>query len=58
MYTRKYNILSPSPSPESEIARKEANSQLPEMTTSEIDMLPTEGISNTVSKEVRVVKCI
>ncbi|NXI10754.1 COSA1 protein, partial [Irena cyanogastra] len=45
-YTRKYNILSPSPSPESEIARKDANSLLPTMTTSEIDMLPTEGISN------------
>lgn len=58
MYTRRYNILSPSPSPESEIARKEANSQLPEMTTSEIDMLPTAGISNPVSQEVTVVKCL
>ncbi|NWY41991.1 COSA1 protein, partial [Sylvia atricapilla] len=52
LYTRKYNILSPSPSPssslESEIARKDANSQLPKMTTSEIDMLPTEGISYPV----------
>ncbi|XP_066053064.1 collagen alpha-1(XXVIII) chain [Chamaea fasciata] len=45
IYTRKYNILSPSPSLESEISRKDANSQLPKMTTSEIDMLPTEGIS-------------
>ncbi|NXN02046.1 COSA1 protein, partial [Sylvia borin] len=50
LYTRKYNILSPTPSPslESEIARKDANSQLPKMTTSEIDMLPTEGISYPV----------
>ncbi|NXR64481.1 COSA1 protein, partial [Rhadina sibilatrix] len=47
VYTRKYNILSLSPSPslESEIARKDANSQLLKMTTSEIGMLPTEGIS-------------
>ncbi|XP_015475648.1 collagen alpha-1(XXVIII) chain [Parus major] len=45
VYTRKYNILSPSPSLESEISRKDANSQLPKMNTSEIDMLPTEGVS-------------
>ncbi|NXB80065.1 COSA1 protein, partial [Donacobius atricapilla] len=47
VYTKKYNVLSPSPSPslESEIPRKDANSQLPKITTSEIDMLPTEGIS-------------
>ncbi|NWZ76680.1 COSA1 protein, partial [Poecile atricapillus] len=56
VYTRKYNILSPSPSLESEISRKDASSQLPKMTTSEIDMLPTEGISYSVSKEVTVVK--
>ncbi|NXL80244.1 COSA1 protein, partial [Leptocoma aspasia] len=55
VYTRKYNILSPSPSPESEIA-KDANSLLPQMTTSETDMLPTEEISYPVSKEVTVVK--
>ncbi|NXK59916.1 COSA1 protein, partial [Sylvietta virens] len=56
VYTRKYNILSPSPSLESEIARKDANSQLPKMTTSETDMPPTEGINYPVSKEVTVVK--
>ncbi|NXO61557.1 COSA1 protein, partial [Phainopepla nitens] len=54
VYTRKYIL---SPSLESEIARKDANSQLPKMTTSEIDVLPTEGISHPVSKEVTVVKC-
>ncbi|NWV02346.1 COSA1 protein, partial [Ptilonorhynchus violaceus] len=43
VYTRKYNILSPSSSLESEIAREDANSQLPKMTTSENNMLPTEG---------------
>ncbi|NWH33259.1 COSA1 protein, partial [Chloropsis hardwickii] len=48
VYTRQYNILSPSPSSESEIARKDAGSLLPNMTTSEIDMLPTGGISNPV----------
>ncbi|NXM23384.1 COSA1 protein, partial [Ploceus nigricollis] len=56
VYTREYNILSPSPSLESEIARKDANSLLPKMTTSETDVLPTEGISNPVSKQVTVVK--
>ncbi|NXY28133.1 COSA1 protein, partial [Pomatorhinus ruficollis] len=56
VYTRKYNILSPSPSLGSEIARKGANSQLPKMTTSETHMLPTEGISYPVSKELAVVK--
>ncbi|NXA94317.1 COSA1 protein, partial [Melanocharis versteri] len=45
VYTRKYDILSPSPSPASQIAREGANSQLPKMTTSEADKLPTEGIS-------------
>ncbi|XP_041322768.1 collagen alpha-1(XXVIII) chain [Pyrgilauda ruficollis] len=50
-YTRKYNILSPSPSLESEIARKDANSLLPKVTTSEIDMLPTEGDSNPMSNQ-------
>ncbi|NXN77088.1 COSA1 protein, partial [Bombycilla garrulus] len=47
VYTGKY-ILSPSPSLESEVARKDADSQLPKMTTSEIDVLPTEGISHPV----------
>ncbi|NWR04354.1 COSA1 protein, partial [Paradoxornis webbianus] len=56
VYTRKYNILSPSPSLESEISRKDANSQLPKMTTSEIGVLPTEGISYPVSKELTIVK--
>ncbi|NXO39011.1 COSA1 protein, partial [Locustella ochotensis] len=56
LYTRKYNVLSRSPSLESEIAREDANSQLPKMTTSEIDMLPEEGISYPVSKVVMVVK--
>ncbi|NWV24764.1 COSA1 protein, partial [Origma solitaria] len=46
VYTRNYNILSPSL--ESEIAREDANSQLPKMTTSETDMLPTEGIGYPV----------
>lgn len=57
VYTREYNILSPSPSLKPEIARKDVNSQLPNMVTSEADMLPTEGISYPVSKEVTVVKC-
>ncbi|NXP30749.1 COSA1 protein, partial [Leiothrix lutea] len=48
VYTRKYNISSPSPSLGSEIARKDANSQLPKITTSEIDMLPTEGIRESI----------
>ncbi|NWZ96676.1 COSA1 protein, partial [Nesospiza acunhae] len=56
VYTRNYNILSPSPSPEPEIARKDANSLLPKTTTSEIDILPTEGSSSPVSKLVTVVK--
>ncbi|NXF20113.1 COSA1 protein, partial [Rhodinocichla rosea] len=55
-YTRNYNILSPSPSPEPEIARKDVNSLLPKMTTSEIDIPPTEASSNPVSKLVKVVK--
>ncbi|NWS08106.1 COSA1 protein, partial [Motacilla alba] len=46
VYIRNYNILSPSPSLESEIARKDADSLLPKVTTSEIDMLPTERTSN------------
>ncbi|NXP84726.1 COSA1 protein, partial [Passerina amoena] len=46
VYTRNYNILSPSPSPEPEIARKDANSLLRKTTISEIDILPTEGSSN------------
>ncbi|NWT52936.1 COSA1 protein, partial [Erythrocercus mccallii] len=49
VYTRKYNILSPSPSLESEFARKDANSQLLKMTTSETDMLPTEYPDHTVT---------
>ncbi|KAI1242737.1 Collagen alpha-1(XXVIII) chain [Lamprotornis superbus] len=49
VYTRKYNVLSPSPSLEPEIARTDANRQLPKITTSEVDMLPTEGISYPVS---------
>ncbi|NWX38027.1 COSA1 protein, partial [Notiomystis cincta] len=44
LYSRKYNILSPSPSLASEIAGEDTNSQLPKMTTSETDMLPTEEI--------------
>ncbi|NXH01219.1 COSA1 protein, partial [Loxia leucoptera] len=46
VYTRNYNILSPSPSLESEIARKDANSLLPKTTTSEIYILPTEASNN------------
>ncbi|XP_057893866.1 collagen alpha-1(XXVIII) chain [Melospiza georgiana] len=49
VYTRYYNILSPSPSPEPETARKDANSLLPKTTTSKIDILPTEGSSNSHS---------
>ncbi|NXJ17647.1 COSA1 protein, partial [Dicrurus megarhynchus] len=56
VYTRNYNVLSPSPSLESEIPREDANSQLPKMTTSETDMLPTEGTGYPVSKEVMVIK--
>ncbi|NXE34440.1 COSA1 protein, partial [Ptilorrhoa leucosticta] len=56
VYTRNYNVLSPSPSLESEIPREDANSQLPKMTTSETDVLPTEGIGYPVSKEVTVIK--
>ncbi|NWV67646.1 COSA1 protein, partial [Malurus elegans] len=56
VYTRNDYVLSPSPSLESEIAREDANSQLPKMTTSETDMLPTEGIGYPVSKEARVIK--
>ncbi|NXI24227.1 COSA1 protein, partial [Sterrhoptilus dennistouni] len=56
VYTTKYNILSPSPSLGSEIARKDANSQLPKMTTSETDMLPTEGISYPVSNSLMEVE--
>ncbi|NXO17111.1 COSA1 protein, partial [Oriolus oriolus] len=44
VYTRNYNVLSPSPSLQSEIPREDANSQLPNMTTSKTDTLPTEGI--------------
>lgn len=57
VYTRKDIVLSLSPSPESEIASEDTNSQLPKMTTSEIYTLPTEGISHPVSKEVTVIKC-
>nr|XP_054500224.1 collagen alpha-1(XXVIII) chain [Agelaius phoeniceus] len=46
IYTRNYSILSSSPSPEPEIARKDANSLLPKMTTSEIAILSTKGSSN------------
>ncbi|XP_041899719.1 collagen alpha-1(XXVIII) chain isoform X1 [Corvus kubaryi] len=46
IYTRNYNVLSPSPSLESEIPREDANGQLPKMTTSETDTLPTEGIGS------------
>ncbi|NXH85857.1 COSA1 protein, partial [Edolisoma coerulescens] len=56
VYTRNYNVLSPSPSLESEIPREDANSPLPKMTTSETDMLPAEGIGYPVSKEVMVIK--
>ncbi|NXB05786.1 COSA1 protein, partial [Cnemophilus loriae] len=56
VYTRNYNILSPSPSLESETAREDANSQLPKMITSETDVLPTEGTGYPVSKEVTVIK--
>ncbi|NXH60990.1 COSA1 protein, partial [Rhabdornis inornatus] len=56
VYSRNYNVLSPSPSLEPEIARKDANRQLPKITTSEVDMLPTAGITYPVSKEVTVVK--
>ncbi|NXD50574.1 COSA1 protein, partial [Corvus moneduloides] len=56
IYTRNYNVLSPSPSLESEIPREDANGQLPKMTTSETDTLPTEGIGSPVSKEVTVIK--
>ncbi|NXY62754.1 COSA1 protein, partial [Callaeas wilsoni] len=55
-FTRKYNILSPSPSLAPETAREDANSQLPKVTASETDMLPTEGIGYSVSKEVTVIK--
>ncbi|PKK32168.1 collagen alpha-1(XXVIII) chain-like [Columba livia] len=46
-YMRKDNILSPSP--ESEIASEVTNTQLPEVATSEIYTLPTEGISYPLS---------
>ncbi|NXU35578.1 COSA1 protein, partial [Drymodes brunneopygia] len=55
VYTRNDNILPPSPSLEPEIARGDANSQLPKITTSETDMLPTEVISYPVSKEVTIL---
>ncbi|NXC64510.1 COSA1 protein, partial [Aleadryas rufinucha] len=48
VYTRNYSVLSPSPSLESEIPREDANSQLPKKTTSETDVLPTEGIGYPV----------
>lgn len=57
IYTRKDDVLSPSPSLESEISSEDNNSQLPKMTTSEIYKLPTEGISYPVSKEVTVINC-
>ncbi|NWR30291.1 COSA1 protein, partial [Tachuris rubrigastra] len=53
---RKFNISSPSPSLESQIASEGTNSQLSKMTTSETDMLPTEGTGYPVSKEVTVIK--
>ncbi|NXA62437.1 COSA1 protein, partial [Mohoua ochrocephala] len=56
VYTRNYNVLSPSSSLKSEIPREVANSQLPIMTTSETDTLPTEGTGYPVSKEVMVIK--
>lgn len=56
VYTRKYNILSPSLSLASEIARENVNSQLPKVTTSETHKLPTERIGYPVSKEVMVIK--
>ncbi|NXM75373.1 COSA1 protein, partial [Serilophus lunatus] len=43
IYTRKYNILSPSESLESEIGTEDTNSHLSQMTTSETDRLLTEG---------------
>ncbi|NWU56104.1 COSA1 protein, partial [Dromas ardeola] len=46
IYTGKDNVLSPPPSPESEIANEGTNSQL--MTTSEFYVVPTEGISYPV----------
>ncbi|NXW19013.1 COSA1 protein, partial [Circaetus pectoralis] len=48
VYTRKDIVLSLSPSPESEIASEDTNSQLPKMTTSEIYTLPTQGIGYPV----------
>lgn len=57
VYTRKDNGLSPAPSPESEIAGKDNNNQLPTITTSETYGLPEEGISYPVSKELTVIKC-
>lgn len=56
VYTRNYNVLCPSPSLESEIPREDVDSQLPKMTTSETDVLPTEGVGYPVSKEVTVSK--
>ncbi|NXM42491.1 COSA1 protein, partial [Gymnorhina tibicen] len=56
VYTRNYNVLSPSPSLESEIPRQDANSQLPKITTSKTDMLPTEGTGYPVSKRLTVIK--
>ncbi|NXL49552.1 COSA1 protein, partial [Podilymbus podiceps] len=53
VYTRKDDGLSPSPSPESEIASEVTNSQLPKMTASEIYKLPTEGIGYPVSNKSR-----
>ncbi|NWV84363.1 COSA1 protein, partial [Dasyornis broadbenti] len=47
VYTRNYNILSPSL--ESEIAREDANGQIPKMIISETDMLPTEGTGYPVT---------
>lgn len=55
VYIRKDNVLSPSPSPESEIVSEVTNRQLPKLTTSETYMLPTEGIGYPVSKKVPVI---
>ena len=49
VYTRK-DVLSPSPSPESEIPTEV--SQLPRMTTSETYMPPTEGTGYPVSYQI------
>ncbi|NXG64693.1 COSA1 protein, partial [Hemiprocne comata] len=56
VYTRKDNILYPSPSLEPETANEDTNTHLPKMTTSEMDMSPTDRISYPVSRDVTVIK--